>query len=509
VRCALALLAVLPLACGDEAPPELTRPELGTEWVLVGSAGTDRGLGPLDARIVRASELGPLVIPGRGSVRVDLLYAGLDPASLPTDVDPGRLELAPIGRAGVRPLPALTQPHLLREPAAPGTEAELVPVGTDPGRQQRLQRLTESLGIVDPCRAPAAPFADFPQRSPASAVTALRFDDAGSILIGLTSTSTAVYGTAPASGGTMVELPVHMGEPPVQPGERVSVVELGDGEVDTGTGLRPERLVLVRGGVLGHLAVWTATAGRHRDDTPRSLDRAPAALRGSAVVRRGGQARLCIFGAVAGSGGRSEAGVWCREPAGGGWAVAAVMPNAARIVALLDGPEGRAWAVDVGGTVYEDRGDTGWAPVLSADVNQGCFPICVGLRTAAVGVEGDPTRLVLAGDTVALALRGTSVATARYEPLPLTRALFSDEREGPGAIELSAAVVAPDGAIWLAPLSSRFVVRVSPDLGDATRICLPDGGVGAESTALAASPDGRLVLGARPTRIAVGTWRSP
>ena len=94
------------------------------------------------------------------------------------------------------------------------------------------------------------------------------------------------------------------------------------------------------------------------------------------------------------------------------------------------------------------------------------------------------------------------------ESLPaVARALFADEKKGGASpIAFTAIHTTPDGAVWLGS-QAHFLVRVSPDLQRAERVCRDGATVEHPVTAIGSSDDGRLIMSTTPPIVGVGTWR--
>lgn len=507
----VALGVLLAAACSSD-PTGVNIPRLGTTHVLYGAAGGGRSLTPLDIKIVRATDLETLEVPGFGNVDVDMIFAGIDPADLPAGVAPDQIVFARATDEGVRALPPLTNPHVLRAPTPPGTAGELVPVAGNRDLQERLDGLIAELRITDPCTAPTRAFTVDFQRSRASRIDVGRPLSNGETYFGLAATSTSIAGRVPLGGGTIAEEGIDLGVVPLMDNETARVVAFGVAEItDSQQRVRPTEIGLLRGGILGHVAVWSSTLSAYRDDTPRELELQPRDIAGFERVDLDGVSSLCMFGSVVGLESQGVAAVWCRADGDRAWTVEGRFDEARRISALIVG--NRLLAVDIRGAVHERTGAGQWREIARAGPNQGCDPICVGLFVVALDRSGSADfDLAMAGDNATLGLlRGAATGAPRIDPLPaLATALFADERGGDDAIDFSAATVAPDGGLWLGlGKDAGFVIRVSPSGADAERVCLPEDAEGAAVTSFVAHTGGDLVIGLSPPRIAVGTWQRP
>lgn len=507
-------------ACGEDRAL-LDVPRLGTTWVLVASAGGGRPLEPEDVAVRKATEVDTLEIPGTGNVTVDMLYAGLREEDLPAGLTPDTLVFTTVNTRNSRALPPLVQAHVLAAPSPPGTAGALVPVAevglsTEEAeyRRERLDKLLERLRIADPCRAGDAVFET--PRIPATGVSQIRVSPAGDVYLAFAATSTTIIGRFRDRPGAMTLVGVDMGEQPIEAGEASSVTDLGDRWVDGPDGVpRPAHLTITRGGALGHLASTTAGARRYTDDTPRALDPAIGRTQFSQEVDVGAGPELCVGGQASGSGaigsGARVGGLWCRTSTGGPWRVAAAIPGASRISAVLT-PRGLPpLMVDYSGTVYTGAPEGSWTSRVTPAVNQGCGAVACNRLDLVAALPDSPggVHAVVAGDDgEAWTLAGSGERSLASESLTaVARALFGDEKKGGASpIAFTAIHTTPDGAVWLGS-QAHFLVRVSPDLQRAERVCRDGATVEHPVTAIGSADDGRLIFSTTPPIVSVGTWR--
>jgi hypothetical protein len=515
-RSLLASIAVITIACGGEERAQINAPRLGTPFLLIGAAGGGRPLAPRDLRVVKSTEIESLEVPGEGDVTVEMLYAGLRPEDLPDGLTPDRLEFVSRRSPATRSLPPLVLPHLLAAPTKPGAEGTLVPIEEEGlseearlAYRERFEALTAEVGVHDPCDAPEIEFKT--PRIPAVGVETARVMSSGEIYLGFSATSTAIIGRI--TSGIEVELiGVGTGSTAIRSGESSGVLTLGDGETTGPDGApAPSELAMLRGGVLPHVARYQS--GRWIDETPRDLDPGPSRIRWLARAEIDGEAKLCMAGSVSGSGaigsGARLGGVWCRAEAGGDWSNLASIEGARNITAIIARPGMPLLAIDYGGTVYRRTLGGDWIGVLVPAVNQDCGAIaCARLDVVAIPSEpsSDLVAVVAGIDGHVYAIRGTDPnALVAGEVEGVTRALFADER---AAVAFQSAVFAPDGSLWLGS-DATYLVRVSPDLRTGSRVCLSAITGQQPVTALAAAPDGRLLIATSPPSLGLGTWRVP
>jgi len=517
-RVGLLALALTSSACGDDAAT-LVAPRLAANWLFIASAGGGRALAPRDVKIQKATEVETVTIPGTGNVTVDMIYAGIREEDLPAGVSPDQLVFKTRNDPYTRAMPPFITPHVLEAPAPPGSPGTLVPLEDQAlsdeeadYRRDRYEALLLDLRIEDPCEASDADFKT--PRVQATAAIAIRVIENGGVYLGFGATSTAIMGRFQTDPTMTEEVGIDMGLEQIMPGEAAVVTDLGTESVMGPDGLmRPKIASIHRGGAIGHIAVMGAT--KYLDDTPRGIDPEmgrPEIARSIAI--EGGEAELCVGGAASGSGavgsGAKLAGIWCRTSTGGPWRVEATIPNAVRTTMLFQPTGFRPLALDYSGTVYARSTAGGWDPVVRPAINQDCGAVaCNRLDIVATLPAGASALAVVAGDDgEAWSIKGTSprdLSATRIEGV--AKALFADEKKGGAApISFLAGTTAPDGAVWLGS-DAHFLLRVSPDLSSAVRVCrLP-----AEHpvTALATSPDGRLIIATSPVTVGVGTWRRP
>lgn len=515
----LSIIGAALSACGDEKPT-LEIPRVGTEFVIIGAAGGGRSLGPLDLRVVRATTLETLEIPGTGNADVDMVFAGIAPEDLPKGLSPDAIQFVVPTAPKARRFPKLTKPHVLETPSPPGTAGVLVPVEDAAAgssvmeeRQERLRKLLSGLSIVDPCVEPSTPFNVFTPRTQASAIGAIKVMSTGETMLGLAATSTAILGVLARSSMTVKQLGVATGSVAIAEGEAATILSLSEDEADDGAGKKvPALLTMVRGRVLGHLARWSAQDRKYVDDTPRLMDSLPGNLSAAEYFDVDGTPSLCTYGSIEGRGaGLRYGGVWCRSRNGRDWKSAGEIQDSARLTKIVSKPGFPLLAFGLSGVVFAHQGRGRWMEVLRPAVNQACAVSCVVLQHVAAAPAGADYIAVVAGEHgETVILRGTSLDDLRQERISaIDGALFADERAGAlEPLDFSAIAISPDGAIWLGA-TAPILVRVTPGLSEATRVCLPtDAGNGAV-TAIAPAQDGRLILGMLPARIGIGTWQSP
>lgn len=515
------LLVLLVFSGCADGTTNLDIPPVGTKYVLIAAAGGGRAVGELDVRVSLATEIKDLQIPGSGNIDVDMVFAGIDEADLPAGLAPTDLQFARNTKAGTRPVPPLTNAHILLAPSPPGTAGTLVPVrdaaDTQPertDRESRMDHLLRELAIVDPCIQPSAPFVVTTPRSRAAVIDAVRGLSNGDTFLGLTVTSTALLGRIRAGTTEFEEIGVDTGMTPIMATETSEIRDLGDGEVTDHEGLlRPAYVPVSRGDLLGHLAVWSATTSKYLDQTPRHLTDQPGNQIRMRKVRRGGTDMLCAFGNVVGMEGLRRGAAWCR-PDGGTWSLAASIDGAVGFTAMIDAGALGTVLIDRRGAVHTEGGPNGWTEIAKPAVNQParCDPVCVGFSAVSTAPPAQSPRLaIIAGrdaNAIALDQAGNGVDLTPIERLQ--DALFADERRGPKAVDFSATYISPDGATWLAAeVDAVFILRVGADLSTAQRVCLPADADGAAVTAIGGTESGRMVLGLAPLGIAVGTWQLP
>lgn len=509
-------------ACGGEDGALLDIPAVGTEWVLIASAGGGRALSPKDIQIRRATDVTELEVPGVGNVNVELLFAGIRDEDLPKGTTVETLAFVSRVTEGTRPPPPLTAPHILNTPTPPGTAGRLVPVSSDElsdevreDRRERFEKLLSELAIVDPCRELelAAPYRV--PRTQGEAVFDVHVTASGTAVFALSATGTAIVGLLDPVRNDFEQVGI---DAQIEEGERVAVWAFGPSEVTTfGDRVLPESMVLLRGGVIGRTLRFEG--GRYRDDTPSCVDGEPCDFThfvgrpgGITELELEGEPNVCVFGEVAstctqGGAGSCEAGVWCRKKEGGPWREVAVIVKALRIVSFLPTETGPL-ALNIAGSVYAERTAGDWRELLRPNPDEDCLIGCVRLDKVTVPPSSSDVVAVVAGQKAqawALVRRGSELAYERITSLD--DALFRDERGGgERELEYLSARYAPDGALWLGTQSQRLF-RVSPDRTEAERVCLPPGSEGILVSALGFDEDSRrLILGASPPAILVGTW---
>jgi hypothetical protein len=523
------LLALgLLIGCGSSKPNLPGLPPLGTTWVLMGATSSGRPLSPSDIAVKRASDLSPAPVPGFGSALEDMVYAGIADADLPAGITPDQLMwVDATAETHARPPPPLTSPHVLDAPSKPGDPAIFVLVD-EPGlneaehmdRTMRLQQLLSGLAISDPCLDNARPAFTAP-RTQAVGFDSVQIMSSGDIVFGTAATSTAILGVFSQSSATYKEVGVWTGTVagPIKDGEGTVIGALGPEEATDPSGtVFPKELGLFRGQILGHVAIFSPSAGRYIDDTPRHIAEQPGAITGYRHITYDGVDSLCMFGGVVesvGPAGTAVGAMWCRPYGGGSWRSIALIPYARDFTDLIVRDGTPPLAIDYQGAFYVRTGTraTDWREMVRPKVNQGDACKMVACANVKTVVEAPPSAdfiAIVAGNKAEVDVLtfagGMSAQAETIDAVPT--AMFADERTG-GAIEVSfrSGLMTQDGAVWLGT-TQQFLVRIAPDRKSAARVCL-DNTTGANGavTALAATAEGKLVIGTTPSSIGVGTWQ--
>lgn len=508
----------LALGCSSGGAP-IEPPVIDAPYVLIGFAGGGRSLVPEDLKIVSSSNIPVLRITGTGNATVDYLYAGLRPEDLPSGMSPTDLVFATSADLNTRAIPPLVRPHVLAAPAPPGATGTLVEINADgisdderAYRQKRFEALTKDLRLKDPCRAP--PFSVSLPRISAAAVPSARVMSDGSVVLGLAMSGTIALGRFTDDPENLELMGVDApASSPVVAEEPIRVVNLGEGEVPGPDGRpRPAALAIWRSAAVGQVLRYDAAAKKYLDDSPQNVDPSPSYIELMRTLSLDGADRFVIAGGTQGTGqmgsGARLAGMWSRSSTGGAWRVEASIPTAHDFLTVLTPPGLGTLAIDYTGTVHQGSFARGWQPTVTPAVNQNCG--AVPCRPFAAAIPGPPSSgalAILGGQKGEIwTIRGTSASSLRAEQLgPAMRSFFSDEVSGDFALNVQDMIATPDDAIWIATTRS-FMVRVSPDLSTAERVCVPDLG-GQPPTAIAARSDGALIVAASPPYIGVGSWK--
>lgn len=526
-----ALLALASLSACGETLTGVPTPPIDAPYFVYGGGSSGQALSNLSLRVVRASELPARInLPGSGNVQVDMFIAGLREEDMPVGLSPLDLEfVSEFEEVKYRDFVPLFDPHVLAYPAVPQEPNAFVPVfeaegvtADDGQRRDRLDRLLMHLRIKDPCTDIRFRQTFRTERIPATQIFAAEALSNGDTVLALASSGTAALGLLPAQGGAVQLFGFELTpEVPLMRDERTEIYGLTRDEVALPDGRRlPRALALVRGGVLPHVAIWSDRARSYTDVTPRTFEPALGRLRAARILDLEGRPSLCVTGSViegsCGGFGLAEictAGLWCMDLESETWTMPARIPRGTLLTGVVARPGLPLITVGVTGAVYVRAGTSGseaWQPQFLPAVNVGCEPVCVSFTRFIE--QPDPTRdllgVAVGGEGQAFALRGTSLEDLRLVELPAVRArLFGDERRGDG-FNLQAAAFSGDGALWLGG-DRGVLVRVSPDLESAERICLPADLQDSKVSALAALENGDLIVAASPPRIAVARWQSP
>ncbi len=527
----LVLALGLSMGCGEEENG-VAAPRIDAPYFIFGAGGGGRALSIYDIQVVKASELpAEVVVPGSGTVEVDMFIAGLREEDLPAGMRPEDLEFVTQFDDGPkRAFVPLFDPHVLAYPALPKEPNAFVPVfevngdPVDDGqRRDRLEKLLENLRIKDPCRSIRFRQTFRTERIPATQLLGAHPVSNGDTVLGIASTGTAAVAILPASGGALELFGFELTpETPLGRDERTEIYGMTKEEIAApGDRLLPRSIALVRGGVLPHIAFWSSARRSYEDITPRTFTPAIGRVRSVQMLTTNGRPEVCVTGSVidGACGGFSlsevcAAGLWCMDTETQAWTIRARIPRAALLTGVVSRPGLPLLAVGITGAIYQQLDTSNaeaWEVLYLPTANVGCDPACVaftrfveaneassgGVLGVAVGEEGS-----------AVLLRGDSLDTLALEELSAVRArLFGDER-GRGGLNLQAAAFSPDGALWLGGDRS-VLLRVSPDRSTADRICLPEDLQDSKVSALSASENGDLVVGASPPRVAIGSWKDP
>ena len=515
-------------ACGDEERG-VTAPRIDAPYFILGAGGGGRNLSIFDIQVIKASELpAELMIPGSGTVEVDMFVAGLREEDLPAGLRPEDLEfVTQFDDVPKRPFVPLYQPHILAYPSLPKDPNAFVPIFEDDGepvddgqRRDRLEKLLENLRLKDPCRS--IPFRQTfrTERIPATQVLAALPLSNGDTVLGLASTGTAAVGILPARGGAVELFGFELTpDAPLERDERTEIYGLTREEVEGPEARRlPRGIALVRGAVLPHVALWSSSLRRYEDVTPRTFEPAIGRVRSVEMLSVEGRPEICVTGSVidgsCGSFGISEvcaAGLWCMDVEARTWTMRARIPKGAMLTGTVSRPGLPLRAMGITGTVYrqlDSLAPESWGARYLPSSNVGCEPACIAYTRFVEA--SDPARgelgVAVGDEGSAILLTGSSLETLALEELSVAKTrLFGDERRRGGMI-LQAAAFSADGALWLGGDRS-ILLRVSPDRSSAERICLPDDIQDSKVSALSVSENGDLIVAASPPRVAIGSWK--
>ena len=515
----LSLLLIAAAGCsGDEDAP-FDLPDLGTSYAVFGTASAGQALLPRDLRVLDVARdtvgLRPDLVAGGD---IDVVWAGLDPAALPAGTTPeSLLPFVRIDADGTRGLPPLSNPHVLRAPSSAGAPDPLVPIADDSvlgsvaaDRAERYEVMLSQIGIQRPCRPPSADWTVVTPRISSEAVAAARAMSDGTTALGLATTSTAQIGIIPIDSLDVTL--VGVGNEPIPMATAVTVIGLDGPEVVHPQGHRvPAWVALAQPSVFSSSAsVWFWAGTAWQQDSPLAGPLLPRTIIGLRSVTVDGVPSRCAIGT--GQSGLRPAAIWCRPETNGdgNWTVLADFDSQLGMTALINTPDGGLLATDRKGTIYR-RFQDGWTIAFESAINIDCGQtICAGFdQTATTEAEDGRPVLWLAGDDVQLLRLSTDGPTVEATvPEGLNESLFGDERASADVpASFKAVVQTPDDALWLAT-DRGVLLRRAPD-GHIDRVCLPDAFVRNEVSALAAHPDGRLIVAGSPVTLGQTDWRWP
>lgn len=499
------------MACSSD-PLGIEAPGLGTDYVVYGTAQAGRALEPGSLVIANAAGFSNVEPDSIGGGKIDMVYAGLAAADLPVNLSPAQLVFVSDRDEKARPLPPLLSAHVLEEPSDSANPAPLVPVEVTGASRDlladrigRFEAMINDLRVQNPCRDPTTPFVVTTPRIPADAIYTMRTLSTGQVLLGLSVTSTAVFGVVEPSRTEVTLVPVNTGTVAlVERGETAIVRFLTDTEVDSPLGRVPDGLTIEIVGGFGSVGLalrYQADRQRYLDITPRLPNAFPRSLFGIAELDLSDGPAWCVHGGVQGADRR--AAIWCQRNGGQAWIVVGDFPRSFGITRIAIPRSGVPLAFDLAGGTYQLENER-WVARSSSAINSGCDPLCASFSTTALAVGGGDVLGVLAGSKAQLL---TVAQNGEAQPVSgLTAALFSDERiDAVEPLRYSAAEVAPDGAIYVA--STRpDLFRIAPDRETVERICLPKDVRDTPIASIEASPDGRLLLGFAPALLTFGRW---
>lgn len=515
-RSALLLFAstlLVTVACGDGDPEPLAVPNTGTAWVVYGTAQSGRAVVPSTVVVKRASDVLSISPDPIGGGDVDMFFAGLDEDDLPDGLDPSALVFVSESNDRAHRLPTFHEAFVFERPRPHDAPAPLVPVdsgaaSTTTPRQKRLDTMLRGLAIKDPCVEPASALNVIAPRTQGEDIPAMRTLSNGDTWVAFTATGTVIAGVIEAGAVDLSDVVgIGTGTAAVERAEKVRISDLGDQEVIDRTGrISPSPYALnflgAFGGI-GQIVRFDPNRG-YVDDTPVPSDGTPAGLfRGARRLMLSGKPQLCVYGTVLGP--NANAGIFCREDGSQTWITSGVFGGALAIIEIIE----PGIAFDVAGTIYvHNDNNARWEPTLRPAINEGCATPCAAFDVIAPGRSDSGPIAVLAGSraqTLVLDRAGGDQLEAR--PIEaMTGALFADERrDGANALVITAATIAPDGAVWLAGTES-VLFRAAPDRSSVERICLPKEARDTVITALEAHPDGRLIVGMSPPLFGFGRW---
>ena len=510
-RVIVALSAAL-VSCASDEEASFTLPTLGTPYALFGTAAAGRAIPPSALRVIDTeqppADLRPEFIAGSD---VDVVWAGIDPLTLPGAITPEDLVFVRSDIAGTRALPPLLTPYVLRAPSPPDRPEPLVDVEAEglssTVRRDRMQRLEDMLAdaaVEEPCRRPQ--WTVNTPRIPSDSVVSARVMSDGSTVLGLATTSTAVLGVV-APGSLEVDL-IGVGSGPevVPESTRASVRALDGDEVRHASGaLVPSAVtIIVQSGIAVAGSIWLWSSTRWLEDTPLLEAALPRSIGGLRTLEIDGVPSLCAIGTAQGS--SRPGAIWCRPQAGGEWQVDATFDGRFGVTELTPLAGGGLLAADRTGTVYR-RAGTEWVSVFDAPANQGCMPPCLLISLAVLDPLPGGFALWLAGEKLQL-LRVVNESGNLETTVAggFDDVLFADERPDAAVpTDFQAATMSPDGALWLAT-NRGFLIRRDPT-GGSERVCLPDSFEAVDVGAIVAHDDGRLLVSGSPVLLAQTSWR--
>lgn len=498
-------------ACGDDEPEPLAVPNTGTAWVVYGTAQSGRAVVPSTVVVKRASDVLSISPDPIGGGDVDMFFAGLDENDLPDGLDPSALVFVSESNDRAHRLPTFHEVFVFERPRPHDAPAPLVPVdsgaaSTTTPRQKRLDTMLRGLAIKDPCIEPGSSINVIAPRTQGEDIPAMRTLSNGDTWVAFTATGTVIAGVIEAGAVELSDVVgIGTGTAAVDRAEKVRISDLGDQEVIDRTGrLSPSPYALNFLGAFGGIGqiVRFDPARGFVDDTPVPSDGTPAGLfRGARRLTLGGKPQTCAYGTVLGP--NANAGIFCREDGAQTWTTSGVFGGALAITEIVE----PGIAFDVAGTIYVHNNNR-WEAVLRPAINEGCATPCAAFDVIAPGRSDSNVVAVLAGSkaqTLVLERAGGDQLDSR--PIEaLTGALFADERrDGEHSLVITAATIAPDGAVWLAGTES-VLFRASEDRSSVERICLPKEARDTVITALEAHSDGRLIVGMSPPLFGFGRW---
>lgn len=509
----LAAFLASAIGCGDETNEELPVPDTGTVWVIFGTAQFGRAVVPSSVAVRRADEVLSIRPDPIGGGDVDMFFAGLDARDLPDDVDPASLVFVSESADRAHRLPALTEPHVLEKPRPSDSPSPLVPVNITnqtitEEREKRLDMLLRGLSVRDPCREPLTEVTVTAPRTQGEDIRAIRTLSNGDTWVGFTATGTAIAGVIEAGATDLSDIVgIGTGTAAVLREEKVRMRDLGDREVRDASGrLMPSPITInflgAFGGV-GQLIGYDEANSRYLKSTPDLSNTPTGLLSGARHLELDGVPSICVYGSVLGPG--ATAGIFCRAETSSTAAWSATTFPTAIAIQVLEG----GVAFDVAGVAYTYQSGR-WEPVFRPAINDGCGPPCASFDTVAVPGPTDSTDVVavLAGSKAQVYVIKRDGERVTADPITaLDGALFADERQdGEFALAVTAAAIAPDGAIWFGG-SEHVVFRTGVNEDRVERICLPSDARDTILTAMEAHADGRMIYGFSPPLFGFGSWQ--